>query len=340
MVVLSTRKEISSRLRLSLRDNCINWRGAAIRSGDNVIFKAKSDGCCQPGQIIDIQDYRDIPRNEVQSVTLTPKDDRMRYILIRHRSFVNSKDCPSPDPVQYCHLPDDMKEDADTLELEWVEWNLVVSPCFIFHVDTVQRGSFTCKGMDRCFFIRYYKTRNKKYIPIAENSWHPFYRDKVFPDVESYPKFIWNNIQAMKTEAQRALCRGGQWDGRTVTAKFYAQPSFFCFLKDEVENAYGDAIPMQTITYNRSKKVVFNNLAATQRRIKFRGEFIRILCEDELDAVRKVLGVTFGVGITQTVPSFKQLKNNQSMSGTVWLKNSDAVRIVTCCHEGHDLDST
>jgi hypothetical protein len=143
----------------------------------------------------------------------------------------------------------------------------------------------------------------------------------------------------MKQEVQRAMCRGGQWDGRTVSAKFYAQPSFFRYLKDEFEAAYCDEIPKQAIRFTRSRKVIFDNLAASRRRVKYQGELIRILCEDELDAVRKVLGVSFGVGVMQPVPSLKALKVNPSISGTVWLRNNDPVRIVTCCPEGADIEN-
>jgi hypothetical protein len=59
MVILS-RKEISCRLRKSSRDNCVNWRGSPLRSGDNVIFK--NEGSYLSGQIIDIQDLRDVPQ--------------------------------------------------------------------------------------------------------------------------------------------------------------------------------------------------------------------------------------------------------------------------------------
>jgi hypothetical protein len=230
-----------------------------------------------------------------------------------------------------------MKEVTDTLNLEWVAWNYVVSPCFIFHIDTVQRGIFTCKGMSRCYYIRYLKTRNGKYIPISESSWHPFYRDEVFPDAESHPEVLWTNILTLKREVQRAMCRGGQWDGRTVSAKLNAQPSFFRYLKDEVEAAFGDELVKAPIRCTRSKKVMHDNLSASRRKIKFHGELIRILREDELDAVRKVLGATFAVGVMQSIPSLKQMKKNPSLSGTVWLKNYDSVRIVSCLNQGEDI---
>lgn len=336
MVILS-RKEISSRLRKSSRDNCINWRGSALRSGDNVIFKTMTVDCYIPGQIIDIQDWRDVPRKELESSFVCPKDDRTRMILIRHRSILNNNDRLPLDSAQYCHVPDNMKEVADTLVLEWVLWNCVASPCFIFHIDTIQRGIFTCKGMARCYYIRYFKSRNGKFIPISECNWEPFYRDELFPDVESHPEFVWTNILALKNEVQKAMCRGGQWDGRTVSARLNAPPSFFRYLKDEVEDAFGEQLAKASIRRTRSKKVIFDNLSACRQKIKYNGELIRILTEDELDAVRNVLGASFGVGVTQSIPSLKQLKDSPFLSGTVWLKNSDPVRIVSCCHGGEDM---
>ena len=41
--------------------------------------------------------------------------------------------------------------------------------------------------------------------------------------------------------------------------------------------------------------------------------------EDELDAVRKVLGATFAVGVMQSIQLLKEMKKNSSLSGTVWL---------------------
>jgi hypothetical protein len=82
---------------------------------------------------------------------------------------------------------------------------------------------------------------------------------------------------------------------------------------------------------------MFDNLAVTRRRIKYHGEIIRMLCKEELDAARKVLGSSFGVGVMQPLPSLKQKRLNSSVKGTVWLSNDDPVRIVSCCQEGEDI---
>jgi hypothetical protein len=142
---------------------------------------------------------------------------------------------------------------------------------------------------------------------------------------------------AMKNEVNKAMCRGGQWDGRTVSAKISANPSFFRYLKDEMEDSFGDELWKHTIRFSRSKKVMHDNLAVSRQRIKYHGEIIRILSEDELEAVRKVLGSSFAIGVLQPVPSLKQLRLNPCIKGTVWLSNDDPVRIVSCCEEGEDI---
>jgi hypothetical protein len=135
------------------------------------------------------------------------------------------------------------------------------------------------------------------------------------------------------------MCRGGQWNGRTITAKLVCtQPSFFRYLKDELEGYLGNDVPSSLVRYTRSQKVVYNNLCCTRRKIKFRGELIRLLLEKELSALRKVFGVTFGVGVMQPVPLVKALKENPRLSSNVWLRKSDPVRIVSCQNDLNDLE--
>jgi hypothetical protein len=106
-----------------------------------------------------------------------------------------------------------VKEVADSLEVEWINGRNVISPCFIFHVKTIQRGTFSCREMERLFFIRFQKTWNGKLLPISEKNWIPFYRDARYPNIESYPEYLWTNLVTLKEEVQRVMRRGGQWDG-------------------------------------------------------------------------------------------------------------------------------
>jgi hypothetical protein len=60
---------------------------------------------------------------------------------------------------------------------------------------------------------------------------------------------------------------------------------------------------------------------------------IRVLEESELEVVRKVCGNSFGVGITVSVPSMKEVKRSSlPMNGTIWLRDEHEVRMVSCMH--------
>jgi hypothetical protein len=62
------------------------------------------------------------------------------------------------------------------------------------------------------------------------------------------------------------------------------------------------------------------------------------LAEEQLDVARKIFGLSFGVGVLQPLPSMKVLRANPSVSATVWLLNSDPVRIVSCIPERDAID--
>jgi hypothetical protein len=51
-----------------------------------------------------------------------------------------------------------------------------------------------------------------------------------------------------------------------------------------------------------------------------------------------VLGLSFGIGVMQPLPSLKELKNNPSISWTAWLKKANPVRIMTRYCNGIDVD--
>jgi hypothetical protein len=174
---------------------------------------------------------------------------------------------------------------------------------------------------------------------MMEKDWVPFYRDCRYPDVESYSELLWNNIMTLKNEVQKSLCRGGQWDGRTTSARVVGAPSFFFrYLKDELDCAFGHEMSTKTIRCIRSRKVMHDNFAVSRRRLKLEGDFIQIFNEDELDAVRKVFGNSFGVGVMKAAPSVKKLRANSALKSTVYLTNDDPVRIVSCSPDGTDIN--
>jgi hypothetical protein len=180
--------ELSLRLQNSSRDNCINWRGAVLRTGDNVVYKAKHQRQLIVGQIIDIKEQGRIPKGERSLVESPGKIQSTRMVLMRIRSGIDDRNVRRPDPMEYCHVGDTLKELVDSYECEWVPATAVINICFVFHIDSIQKGLFSCQGMNAVFYVRFLKSRNGRLIPIAEKDWLPFYRDPKFPLEESYPE--------------------------------------------------------------------------------------------------------------------------------------------------------
>jgi hypothetical protein len=74
--------EIAMRLQNSSRDNCINWRGAVLRTGDNVLYKAKHHQKAQVEQIVDIAEQGRIPKGELSGVETKGRTMRTRMTLV------------------------------------------------------------------------------------------------------------------------------------------------------------------------------------------------------------------------------------------------------------------
>jgi hypothetical protein len=139
-----SRREILAWLKSSSRVNIINWRDSPVRSGNNVLFKAAHHSSMQPGQVIDIQEFWDIPKGERCTIVGPPRNSRKRFALIQYWPFYYGKNVVLPDPGEYCHISHALKEVSNSAVLEWISNQAVVSPCFIFHIDTIQQGLFTC----------------------------------------------------------------------------------------------------------------------------------------------------------------------------------------------------
>jgi hypothetical protein len=259
--------ELERRLHNSCRDNCINWRGAAIRSGDNVVFQAKHHGSPFVGQLIDVRDHDSIPKSERDSIRTKGKNRFTRMALVRLRPFVEESDAPRPQVGDNCHLPYSMKEVSESSNVEWIPAKAMVSICFIFHMDVIQKGLVSCGGMERGFFIRFRESEGKL-IPLKEQEFHPFYRDPKFPFQESYPESIWSSLSVLKQQVAKEMSCGGVWDGRTKSAKVNGvPPSFFGYLKSEFEEEAETELQYDRIRSSRPRKHMFDNFAARQIRI-------------------------------------------------------------------------
>jgi hypothetical protein len=163
-------------------------------------------------------------------------------------------------------------------------------------------------------------------IPISEKEWFPFYQDHQYPLEKSYPEEIWTALISVKMEVQKLHCRGGEWNGRSTMAKLVGiPPAFFGYLKEELRHHVGGSLHQDVVKTSRRGKALLDNLIARKIRTKVETGIIRMEEESCLDAVWKVFGQSFGVGICTPVPSMKMLRNNPSLKATVWLCNMNPV---------------
>jgi hypothetical protein len=258
---------------------------------------------------------------------------------VQHCTILDDKSVSRPSAKDYCNTPKSLQEALGTVHMEWIPATTVRGPCFIFHIDSIQRGSFMCKGMDRVFFICYWRTHNGKFLPLRENDWMPFCRNPKYPEVEGFSESLWIFLMFLKQEVQKALCCEEQWDGRTSLAKIVGvQSVFFGYVKDELQLLLEDEITSKSVRFTRSRKVIHDNLSCSRRKVKIHGKLIRIMDKGQLDAVRKIFGVTFGIGVMHVVPSMKALKEKSSLKDTTWLRNMDPVRVISCLPQVDDLD--
>jgi hypothetical protein len=334
-----SKAELERRLFGSSRDICINWRGAPLRTGDNLLFQAAHHTFPMVGQLIDLSNQDSIPSSEKQFIATKGSKSGSRMALVRLRRFVEEKHAPRPSAAECFHLPYGMKEVAETLLLEWIPVEAISNICFIFHIDLIQKGLVSCGGMERVFFIRFQES-NGKFVPIKERSFSSFYRDPQFPFQESFPEAIWCQLAGLKQQLAKEMSCGGVWDGRTKSAKMNGvPPSFFGYLKYEMEEDAEMELQYDRIRSSRPRKHLFDNFSICNVHMNSTVHQIRVLDEWELDIVRKVCGNSFAVGITVPVPSMKQVRALAlPMNGTVWLRKDHEVRIVTCVPHEADID--
>jgi hypothetical protein len=339
-VLQLSKAEIERRLLFSNREYCINWRGAALRSGDHVVLQRNGVEAITVAQIIDLNVSAAIPEGESLLPGRKGKKGLQMMALVRIYPFVDENVPPLPSGGEMCHIPYGLKEVMQSTTLEWLPVESVVNICFVFHCNLIQKGFVNCGGMERVFCVRFSQVCGKL-SPLKDSHFMSFYRDPKFPFQESVPEGIWSTLSGLKQIVSKEMSCGGIWDGRTRLARMAGvPPSFFGYLKSELEGESDKQIQYNKLRISRPKKHLFDNLAMCQVRMQSLIHQIRVLEEWELDIVRKVCGNTFGVGLTATVPSLKEAKMLcMPFNGTVWLRHDHQVRIVTCLPYEQDVDS-
>jgi hypothetical protein len=331
--------EIERRLLLSSRDICINWRGAALRTGDHVMVQRPGDGSSTVAQIIDLKDAASIPLGKSLSISRKGANGLKRMALLRLYPFASESVPPLHRGAEMCHIPYAMKEVLQSTIVEWLPVECVVNICFIFHCDLIQKGLVSCGGMERVFGVRF-RQHSGKLSLLKEGQFKSFYRDPKFPFQEGVTEAIWSTLSGLKQIVSKEMSCGGIWDGRTKLARMNGvPPSFFGYLKEELEEDSEQQVQYNKLRYSRPRKHIYDNFAACQVRSLSLIHQIRVMEEWELDNVRKVCGNSFGVGLTVSVPSLRQAKLlSMPFNGTVWMRHDHQVRIVTCLPYEQDVD--
>jgi hypothetical protein len=182
--------EIEKRLLLSYRDSCITWRGAALRNGDHVLLRRNGDGNSIVGQLIDLKVAAAIPEGEGTVIARNGKNGLKRMALVRLYPFADETFLALSRGGELCHLPYSIREVSQSTMVEWIPVKSVVNICFIFHVDSIQKGLVSCGGMEHVFCVRFHNVCGKL-SALKESKLKPFYRDPKYSLQESVPKSIY-----------------------------------------------------------------------------------------------------------------------------------------------------
>ena len=151
--------------------------------------------------------------------------------------------------------------------------------------------------------------------------------------IDTFSSRVWNFICTSQEEVSKALRAGGKWDRRTksVTLKGIGIEAFL-FLEQELLDI-GDPTRLEW-TRSRYRKTMLPDLSVTNCPVKMKVQGFRILQEEDLVALRRILGCHFAVAPMIAAPSRKDVKAGRPR--TRRLLRSDMVRIVTCSEENFD----
>ena len=116
MVLQLKAAEIERTLRESNRGNCIKLNGATVSAGE---FVGYGDGLL--GQVLDIQEYRDISKLERSQCGLPGREiGNTRYVLMRQIETREGVSNPVPHPHKYNQLPNVLNEAIPTANVAFI----------------------------------------------------------------------------------------------------------------------------------------------------------------------------------------------------------------------------
>jgi hypothetical protein len=233
--------------------------------------------------------------------------------------------------------------------VHWHSVKHIKAIAFVFHIETINDGRYSCGGIQNAFMIRetlplYLAQRP---IPINMDDFEPFLSP--FGGCESYSKRMWNSIASIKELCWRSMTSSkSQWDGRTKHVHFPGVNKecmqYITYMMKLFLGETSNPLCEDKMTVTKAKKLCHHNLSVSNKKRKYDISLLRVVEEHELDLVRAVLGSTFGVGLTHSAPTIKDIKKTMDLTGkdisTVELQTHQTVRIVTCREDDVDFDLT
>ena len=341
---------IKRRLEQSKRNNCIDIRGAVIRSGDIILAnpsltrtrtRRSAKGNPVVAQVIDIEDKRNINESELAGFHARTGGGDDRMVLIRHFEFAKTKEIPRPDTIEYRHTPKSLREVVLTCELQWLPEDAVKGIAFVFHISGIESGNQSCNGMDSAYFIRYMR-QHGKLTKLKARDFNPFHQPRGDCFSESYPQSIWNSICNIRQECFKTMSSGGKWDGRNKLAKLTGMSiQFFGWLVGEMEQRCPKKRPLliDTLKQSRSRKRCYDDLSVTRKQMKSKIHLLRIIESNHWKICQSLLGVGMAVAITKPAPSMKEVRSAKGLvDDTAYLREEDEVRIVCVDESLEDVD--
>lgn len=331
MIILNKEK-LLIRAEESKMENRILLGGGLIGSMEFVVARPEREPIV--GRIISILEKRDVPKKELQACRIAKKGGQMEKFVLLQLFVKPVPGTRRPNPQEYRNIPDSLEEVIETCKLVWMEAQKIEGIAFIFHIDQVQKGTICVHGMMDCFFVRnliscHYKKSenglapNKKTTKLKLKDFKPFHNP--YRDGESYSQRMYTHIATANEMVSAALRSGGQWNGstRSVTLKGVGEEFYKYILSKLLETP-------QYILWNKtqSRKIMLPDLSVMNARMKVTIQGFRIMKEDELAALRLVLGASFAISPRIAAPSRKSIKAGGPT--TRRLQRTDMVRAVTC----------
>jgi hypothetical protein len=358
VILEDDQEHLNARLAAADRTKVIEHAsGALLRAGEYVLHGSSEwlynnngdPNYLWVGQILDIADFRDVPDCEKGSrmkKMVVPPPAKAQYVLIRQMPLLEHRNIVE-DEKNFPYVASSQGEVQISASYHWHDVKHIKCIAFVFHIDHVNEGRYSCAGIRNAFIVREALSDNPTLLPISidKDAFDPF--NTPFGDCESYSKRMWNSISSIKELCWRSMTSSkSQWDGRTKHVHFPGVNKECMQYITHMIKLFSDSKDYpwceDKMTYSKAKKLCHPNLSVSHKKRKYDITLLRVVDEYELDLVRYTLGSTFGVGLTHSAPSMASIKKELESSGkdisTVELQRHQTVRIVTCRKDDVDSD--